>query len=98
MFRSPRHSVVAILFALAVVGTLQAQPASAPASDKSAIVLHAAHILDVERGTLVSPGEILVRGNRIAEVGSSVAHPEGATLIDLGAATLMPGLIDVHVH
>jgi imidazolonepropionase-like amidohydrolase len=41
---------------------------------------------------------VLVRGNRIVEAGSSVAHPGGATVIDLGAATLMPGLIDVHVH
>ena len=61
-------------------------------------MLHAAHMLDVEHGTLVSPGEVLVRGNRIVEAGSSVAHPGGATVIDLGAATLMPGLIDAHVH
>src|SRR6202007_1969783 len=34
----------------------------------------------------------------IKEVGSSVTHPAGAEVIDLGDATLMPGLIDVHVH
>ena len=58
-------------------------PAAIPASDT--IVLHATHIFDVEHGTLVSPGEVLVRGNRIVEAGSSVAHPGGATVIDLGA-------------
>ena len=47
---------------------------------------------------LVTPGEVLVRGSRIAEAGSSVAHPADATVIDLGSATLMPGLIDAHVH
>jgi imidazolonepropionase-like amidohydrolase len=52
----------------------------------------------VEHGTLVTPGELLVRGNRIVEVGSSVSHPAGASVIDLGPATLMPGLIDAHVH
>jgi imidazolonepropionase-like amidohydrolase len=98
MFRLLRTSVAAILLALAAVGALQSQSASTAANDKSTIVLHAAHMLDVERGTLASPGELLVRGNRIVEVGSSVSHPEGASVIDLGAATLMPGLIDVHVH
>jgi imidazolonepropionase-like amidohydrolase len=93
MFRLLRTSVAAILLALAAVGALQSQSASTAANDKSTIVLHAAHMLDVERGTLASPGELLVRGNRIVEVGSSVSHPEGASVIDLGAATLMPGLI-----
>jgi len=102
MLRSPRSPAYAfiLILTLASVHSLRAQspavPATAPASD--AIVLHAAHILDVEQGVLASPGEVLVRGNRIVEVGSSVAHPVGATVIDLGAATLMPGLIDVHVH
>jgi imidazolonepropionase-like amidohydrolase len=40
----------------------------------------------------------LVRGDRIAEVGSTVTHPPGTNLIDLGGATLLPGLIDAHVH
>lgn len=71
----------------------QASPPSQPA-----IVLHAAHLLDVAKGTIVSPGEVLVRGNQIAEAGSTVAHPAGATVIDLGQDTLMPGLIDAHVH
>jgi imidazolonepropionase-like amidohydrolase len=71
---------------------------SAPPVVESVIVLHAAHLLDVEHGSLVTPGEVLVRGSRIAEAGAAVAHPAGATVIDLGAATLLPGLIDAHVH
>jgi imidazolonepropionase-like amidohydrolase len=61
-------------------------------------VLHAAHLLDVEHGALISPGEVLVRGARIVEAGSTVTHPAGAAVMDLGQATLMPGLIDAHVH
>src|SRR5690348_12572291 len=69
----------------------------APAS-KHPIVLHAARLLDIEAGKIISPGEVLVQDERIVEVGSSVKHPVGAQVIDLGDTTLMPGLIDVHVH
>src|SRR5271163_3286311 len=62
------------------------------------IVLHAAHLLELDSGRLLTPGEILVEGERITAVGSAVHHPAGAELIDLGDTTLLPGLIDVHVH
>jgi imidazolonepropionase-like amidohydrolase len=61
-------------------------------------VLHAARLLDVATGKLVEPGEILVQGERITQVGSSVQHAAGAEYIDLGDRTLLPGLIDAHVH
>jgi imidazolonepropionase-like amidohydrolase len=62
------------------------------------IVLHAARMLDVASGKIVSPGEVLIEGDRITAVGASVTHPAGAKVIDLGDVTLMPGLIDAHVH
>jgi imidazolonepropionase-like amidohydrolase len=62
------------------------------------IVLHAARLLDVKTGRILKLGEVLVQGDRIAEVGTSVKHPAGAEVIDLGDRTLMPGLIDAHVH
>jgi imidazolonepropionase-like amidohydrolase len=62
------------------------------------IVLHAARLLQIDTGTLLKPGEILVQGERILAVGSSVEHPQGARVIDLGDVTLLPGLIDAHVH
>lgn len=70
---------------------------SAPGLAES-IVLHAARLLDVESGRIMSPGEVLVRGERIAEVGSSVSRPAGAENMDLGDRTLLPGLIDAHIH
>ena len=62
------------------------------------IVLHAARLFDVSAGKIVTPGEVLVEGERITAAGTSVPHPAGAETIDLGDTTLMPGLIDVHVH
>jgi imidazolonepropionase-like amidohydrolase len=69
-----------------------AQPPAAP------VVLHAARLLQVSTGVLLQPGEILVEGERIQAVGTSVEHPQGARIIDLGNVTLLPGLIDAHVH
>jgi imidazolonepropionase-like amidohydrolase len=68
------------------------------ASPKHPIVLHAARLLDIESGKIASPGEILVQDDRIVEAGASVKHPQSAEVLDLGDATLMPGLIDAHVH
>jgi len=62
------------------------------------IVLHAARLLEIDTGRVLMPGEILVTGDRIVSVGTSVEHPAGARVVDLGDTTLMPGLIDVHVH
>jgi len=71
----------------------QSQPAS-----PHPIVLYAARVLDIKTGRMLKPGEILVQGERIVEVGPSVKHPAGAEVIDLGDRTLLPGLIDAHIH
>jgi imidazolonepropionase-like amidohydrolase len=68
------------------------QPASVP------IVLHAARLLQIDTGVLLRPGEVLIQGDRIRAAGTSVDHPQDAKIIDLGDATLLPGLIDAHVH
>jgi len=61
-------------------------------------VLHAARLLDIESGKMITPGEVLVQGERIIEVGSAVKHPAGVEVMDLGDRTLLPGLIDAHIH
>lgn len=68
------------------------------AEPKQIVVLHATRLLDSLTGDVISPGEVLVRGERIVEVGKTVSHPAGAEVIDLGDKTLLPGLIDAHVH
>ncbi len=87
--------IVRLFILLLPACTLHAQTGM---SAKGSTVLLAAHLLDVERGTLVSPGEVLIEGERIVAAGPSVARPAGAAVLDLGPLTLMPGLIDAHVH
>jgi imidazolonepropionase-like amidohydrolase len=81
----------AFLFAVNAAGQ------SSPAAQRP-VVLHAARLLDVKTGKMLKPGEILVQGDRIVEVSASVKHPAGAEVIDLGDRTLLPGLIDAHIH
>jgi len=81
-----RIAILLLAFALSALG------------QTSEIVLRAARLLDVETGRVLTPGEILIRAERIVETGSIVSHPPYAQVIDLGDTTLMPGLIDAHVH
>ena len=80
---------------LALVANAEGQSQPVPSHP---IVLHAARLLDIKTGRILKPGEILVQGDRIADVGTSVKHPAGAEVIDLGDRTLLPGLIDAHIH
>src|SRR5580693_9279678 len=77
------------------ISSAQTQPQATPSQ---VIVLHAARLLDVKNGRTLKPGEVLVEGDRIVEVGSAVPHPAAAEVFDLGDRTLLPGLIDAHVH
>ena len=72
--------------------------AQSPSAAQHPVILHAARLLDVKGGRVIKPGEVLVQGDRIVEVGSTVKRPAGSDVIDLGDRTLMPGLIDAHIH
>jgi imidazolonepropionase-like amidohydrolase len=89
-----RSSFLAFLLASTLIVAVAAQSANNP----KPVVLHAARLLDVKAGKILKPGEILIEGERIVAVGTAVTHPAGAEVIDLGDRTLMPGLIDAHVH
>ena len=62
------------------------------------VAIRAGHLFDSHSGNMLANQIILIRGERIADVGPSVAIPAGATIIDLSQATVMPGMIDAHVH
>jgi imidazolonepropionase-like amidohydrolase len=71
-------------------------PYLAPATNLVAV--RAGRMFDAKTATLLNNQIILIRGDRIAEVGPSVQIPADARVIDLGNATVLPGMIDGHVH
>src|SRR5262249_12865663 len=62
------------------------------------VVIRAARLIDGSGGAPVTPAVVIVRGDRIEAVGSAAAVPAGARVVDLGAATILPGMIDLHTH
>src|SRR5882757_2218956 len=82
------------LAAFALSSVVAADPAPAP----KPIVLKAAHLFDSVSGKLVDHGMVVVVGKKIQAVGADSKVPDGAQVIDLGDATLLPGFIDAHVH
>ncbi len=61
-------------------------------------IIRAGHLLDPQGGRMLDHQTIVIRDGIIESVGPSVAEPAGAKIIDLGAFTVLPGLIDAHTH
>jgi imidazolonepropionase-like amidohydrolase len=94
--RFPRFRlIILLLLSFFLPSSLFSQATPAP---NPSIVLHAARLLEIDTGRTIAPGEVLVQGSRIVEVGPTVKHPPAAQILDLGDTTLMPGLIDAHIH
>src|ERR1700730_8326023 len=60
--------------------------------------VRAQRMLDVKTGRYVSNAVVLVEGDKIIASGSGLTIPANAIVLDLGATTILPGLIDAHTH
>ena len=98
------RTLLAPLLALSVAAVVHGQGgiASAPAkflvAPAQVVAIRAGRLFDSRTGSIANNQVILIRGDRIAEVGPAVTIPADARVIDLSTATVMPGMIDAHVH
>ncbi|WP_292059297.1 amidohydrolase family protein [Brevundimonas sp. UBA5936] len=83
---------------LALLAAAMPTLAEAQHAPRPLVLVRAGNLFDSEAGRMVGPRDILIRGERIAEVGEGLAAPEGATVIDLRRCSVIPGLIDAHTH
>lgn len=87
-----RHLLCTFLMAVAILAggaTLRAQDAT---------VIVAGRLLDPATGSITRDQRILIEHGRIREVGPQVRQPANARVVDLSSYTVLPGLIDAHVH
>ena len=81
--------------ATAMAGVVLAQPGqSAP----GIVAIRAARLFDGKADAAIADAVVLVQGTRISAVGSRLAIPPGAQVIDLGDSTILPGFVDAHTH
>ena len=92
------RKVFTVVFAVACVCGQCALPAAQESAPKRTIALKATRMIMGVDDTVVQNGVILIEGERIKAVGAALPIPANAEVIDLGDATLLPGLIDAHTH
>ena len=93
-----------VMATIALAGVLYGATGAAAqdvaAGSETVEAIHAGHVIDPASGKVLADQIIIVRGGKIVAIGApgAVQTPAGAVLIDLSRSTVLPGLIDVHVH
>ncbi len=93
-FLSELSLLFLILTATAVAPFSVAAQSQAP----QRVAVRAGRMLDVRSGNFITNAVILIENGRITAAGAGLSIPQGAEVIDLSNATVLPGLIDAHTH
>ncbi|PYS56275.1 MAG: hypothetical protein DMG13_00320 [Acidobacteria bacterium] len=103
-----RHAKWVFVFVVAILAgsgdTLKSQESARPAARKflapstQVVAVRAGRLFDAKSGNMLNNQVVLIKGDRISEIGSGVQIPREAKVIDLSSATVLPGMIDTHVH
>ncbi|HEY6925049.1 MAG TPA: amidohydrolase family protein, partial [Steroidobacteraceae bacterium] len=94
--RVGRRTTLLLLLAAALASSTQLVAQAAP----SVTLVKASRLLDPRSGHVLASPAVLIEGDKVKQVASSseIGVPAGAKIIDLGTATMLPGLIDGHTH
>ncbi len=84
--------------AVTILALLVFSPWFAPNAGAETFAIVGAHLIDGRSDDVRHEVAIVIEGDRIVAVGGADIVPAGARVIDLGSATILPGLIDTHVH
>lgn len=99
LMRLLEKSLIAFaVIAAAAVAPLHSQERKFVTPPMQVVAIRAGKLFDAKSGTLLNNQVVLIRGDRITDVGSAVQIPREARVIDLSTATVLPGMIDTHVH
>jgi imidazolonepropionase-like amidohydrolase len=94
-----RRFLLMSLVAAASPVVAQSTPSTPSTAAPVRVAIRAAHLIDPRgQGKRIDDAVVLIAGDTVVQVGSKLALPNGYRLVDLGSATLLPGLIDVHTH
>ena len=98
-----RFGSLVVAMAAILGATVWSQPSRRPqspylAAPDNLVAVRAGRMFDAKAGTMLNNQIILIKGDRIADIGPSVQIPSEARVIDLTGATVLPGMIDGHVH
>jgi imidazolonepropionase-like amidohydrolase len=80
------------------LGLLKSQERRFVTPPGQVVALRAGRLFDPRSGTLLNNQIVLIRGDKIADIGPGVQIPREARIIDMSSATVLPGMIDTHVH
>jgi imidazolonepropionase-like amidohydrolase len=86
------------VMAIAAGTSAYAQTPHIIAPPDQVIAVKAGRLFDAKMGEMLTNQVVLIKGDRVTDVGANLPIPAGAKVIDLSGATVLPGMIDTHVH